>query len=225
MLSLATVTTRSTTREGLQAAVGTVICSSVVLADVIDAVSPSTVTVLLDAVALKPEPVIVAAAPSVQVPVIASTAGPAQLTVISAVPLAESEVAVIVVVPLPTEVTRPADETVATVVSEDAHVTVAPDISVPASSFTVTLNVTVSPMVVKVFVLGDTVTVDATWLTVTDAVALSEPDVAVIVAVPSATEVTRPAVDTVATDAADVAHVMAAPLITLSFASLTVAVS
>jgi hypothetical protein len=161
-LSLATVTTRSTTRDGLQAAVGTVICSSVVLADVIDAVSPSTVTVLLDAVALKPEPVIVAAAPSVQVAVIASRVGPPSLTVISAVPLAEPEVAVTVAVPLPTEVTRPADETVATVVSEDAHVTVAPDISVPAASFTVTLNVTVSSMLVKVFVLGDTVTVDAT---------------------------------------------------------------
>ena len=161
-LSLATVTTRSTTREGLQADVGTVICSSVVLADVIDAVSPSTVTVLLCGFALKPEPVIVAAAPSVQVAVIVATFGPTELTVISAVPLVESEVAVIVAVPLPTEVTRPADETVATVVSEDAHVTVAPDISVPAASFTVTLNVTVSSMLVKVFVLGDTVTVDAT---------------------------------------------------------------
>jgi hypothetical protein len=57
-----------------------VICSSIVLADVIDAVSPSTVTVLLDAVALKPEPVIVAAAPSVQVAVIASRVGATLLT-------------------------------------------------------------------------------------------------------------------------------------------------
>ena len=75
-LSLATVTTRSTTRDGLQADVGTVICNSVIPADVIDAVSPSTVTVLLDAVALKPVPVIVPAAPSVQVTVIASRVGP-----------------------------------------------------------------------------------------------------------------------------------------------------
>jgi hypothetical protein len=139
--------------------------------------------------------------------------------------MAEPEVAVIVAVPLPTEVTRPADETVATVVSEDAHVTVAPDISVPPASFTVTLNVTVSSMVVKVFVLGDTVTVDATWLTVTEAVALSEPDVAVIVAVPSATEVTNPAVETVAMVVSDEAHETVAPAIVLSLASLTVAVS
>jgi hypothetical protein len=132
---------------------------------------------------------------------------------------------VIVAVPFAIEVTRPADETVATDAADVAHVTVAPDISVPPASFTVTLNVTVSSMVVKVFVLGDTVTVDATWLTVTEAVAVSEPEVAVIVAVPSATEVTRPAVETVATVVSDVLHVTVAPTIVLSFASLTVAVS
>ena len=44
-------------------------------------------------------------------------------------------------------------------------------------------------------------------------------------AVPSATEVTSPADDTVATDAADVAHVTVAPLIVAPFWSLTVAVS
>ena len=46
-----------------------------------------------------------------------------------------------------------------------------------------------------------------------------------IVVVPSATEVTSPADDTVATDELDVAHVTVAPLISLSFASFTVAVS
>ena len=60
-------------------------------------------------------------------------------------------------------------------------------------------------------------------MTVTEAVALSEPDVAVIVAEPAATEVTRPAVETVATDAADVAHDTLAPLIVAPFWSLTVA--
>ena len=39
----------------------------------------------------------------------------------------------------------------------------------------------------------------------------------------SATAVTSPADDTVATDALDVAHVTVAPLIVLSFASFTVA--
>jgi hypothetical protein len=69
---------------------------------------------------------------------------------------------VIVAVPSATEVTSPADETVATVVSEDDHVTVAPDITVPPASFTVALTVTVSPIDAKVFVLGETSTVDAT---------------------------------------------------------------
>jgi hypothetical protein len=62
-------------------------------------------------------------------------------------------------------------------------------------------------------------------VTVTEAVALSEPEVTVIVAVPSPTEVTSPADDTVATDAADVAHETVAPGIVLSLASFTVAVS
>ena len=75
--------------------------------------------------------------------------------------LAEPLVAVIVAVPVATEVTRPADDTVAAPPAA-AHVTAAPEIVVPAASFTVTLNVTVSSMLVKVFVLGDTVTVDAT---------------------------------------------------------------
>ena len=54
---------------------------------------------------------------------------------------------------------------------------------------------------------------------------LADPDVAVIVAVPSTTEVTRPADDTVATSAFDVAHVTVAPSIVSPFASVTVAVS
>ena len=53
--------------------------------------------------------------------------------------------------------------------------------------------------------------------TVTAAVPLAEPDVAVIVAVPSATEVTEPDDVTVATDAADVAHDTLAPLIVAPF--------
>ena len=53
----------------------------------------------------------------------------------------------------------------------------------------------------------------------------TEPDVAVIVAVPSATEVTNPADDTVATDELDVVHVTVAPLIVSPLASVTVAVS
>ncbi len=53
--------------------------------------------------------------------------------------------------------------------------------------------------------------------TVTAAVPFAEPDVAVIVAVPSATEVTDPDEETVATDAADDAHDTLAPLIVAPF--------
>ena len=54
-------------------------------------------------------------------------------------------------------------------------------------------------------------------------VAVSDPLVAVIVAVPSATDVTRPADDTVAIAASDVVHVTAALAIVALFWSLTVA--
>ena len=54
---------------------------------------------------------------------------------------------------------------------------------------------------------------------------LAEPLVAVIVAVPSATEVTNPVDDTVATEASDVAHVTVAPEIVVPPVSVTVGVS
>ena len=57
----------------------------------------------------------------------------------------------------------------------------------------------------------------------TVAVPLADPDVAVMVAVPSATAVTSPADETVATDELDVAHVTVAPEMMFPPASLTVA--
>jgi len=58
--------------------------------------------------------------------------------------------------------------------------------------------------------------------TVTAAVALADPDVAVIVAVPVATEVTSPTDDTVAIDELDVVHVTVAPEIVAPSVSVTV---
>ena len=55
------------------------------------------------------------------------------------------------------------------------------------------------------------------------AVALTDPDVAVMVAVPAATAVTNPADETVATDELDVAHVTVAPEMMFPPASVTVA--
>ena len=147
----------------------------------------------------------------------------AWVIVTTAVPLAEPEVAVIVSVPLATAVTSPADETVAIVVSDDAHVTVAPEIAVPPASLTVAANVTVSPMDAKDFVLGDSATLDAVWVTVTTAVPLADPEVAVIVSVPLATAVTSPPDDTVAIDVLDDAHVTVVPDMVAPPASFTVA--
>ena len=58
-----------------------------------------------------------------------------------------------------------------------------------------------------------------------EAFAEADPDVAVMVAEPLATEVTRPEEDTVATDALDELHDTLAPLIVAPFWSLTVAES
>ena len=123
-----------------------------------------------------------------------------------------------------TEVTRPADDTVAMDELDVAHVTDAPDIVFPPASFTVAASVAVSPNDANDRLVGDSVTVEAAWDTVTEAVALTVPEVAVIVAVPFTTEVTRPAEDTVAIDELDVVHVTVAPDITLPDASLTGAV-
>ena len=131
----------------------------------------------------------------------------------------------IVAEPVAIPVTSPAEDTVAMDEFDVPHVTVAPDIVLPTASLTVAVRVTVSPTDVKVLVFGDSVTVEAVCDTVTVAVPLAEADVAVIVALPSATEVTRPADETVTTDEFDVAHETVAPLIVLPTSSLTVAAS
>ena len=84
----------------------------------------------------------------------------------------DPDVAVMVAVPSATEVTSPADDTVATDELDVPQVTVAPDIVLPLLSLTVGTNVTVSPTDVNVFDVGVSVTLDATWPTVIDAVAL-----------------------------------------------------
>jgi len=79
----------------------------------------------------------------------------------------------------------------------------------------------VSPTDDKVIVLGDSSMVDG-WVTVTVAVALIEPEDAMIVVVPSATEVTRPADDTVTNAVFDDDHDTAASDNTFPPASFTV---
>ena len=145
------------------------------------------------------------------------------LTVTSAVPSTDPEVAVTVTEPSATDVKRPADETVTIPVFDDDHITVELAIVLSLASFTVAVSVVVPPIDMSVSVLGDRVTEFATWVTVTVTVSLPAPDVAVIVAVPLAFEVTSPAEETVVIVISEDAHTTVAPAIVLSFASLTVA--
>ena len=129
-----------------------------------------------------------------------------------------------VAVPSATAVTSPADETVTIDASDVAQVTVGFEITVPPASLPVATRVAVSPIDVKLRLVGERVSDIATWLTVAVAVPLTDPDVAVMVAVPLPTAVTSPAEETVTIDASDVAHVTVASEITVPPASLTVAV-
>ena len=124
-----------------------------------------------------------------------------------------------------TAVTSPVDDTVATDALDVAHVTVGLAIVLLFASFTVGTSVVVSPNDANDRLVGASVTEAAACDTVTAAVWFTEPEVAVIVALPLATAVTRPADDTVATDALDVAHVTVAPDIVVPPASFTVGTS
>jgi hypothetical protein len=79
------------------------------------------------------------------------------VTVTATVLVTEPDVAVIVAVPFPFEVTSPADETVATVVPDVAHVTVGLAIVLSFASFTVATRVAVSVSDAKLRLSGDTV--------------------------------------------------------------------
>ena len=131
--------------------------------------------------------------------------------------------AVTVADPVATEVTSPADETVAMDVLEDAHVTTESGRTFPSEPFTVALSVSVSPSDKKESELGDTSTVIVSSPTVTEADPLAEPDVAMIEIDPVATEVTNPADETMATAVFVDVHVTGAPDITDPAASFTVA--
>src|SRR5205823_7202626 len=135
-------------------------------------------------------------------------------------------VAVIVAVPpSATSVTSPVWDTVATVGVLDVHATGRPVRVLPATSLSVTLSCTV-PWAGTVAVAGLTTT-DATGTSVTVTAALPAfPSlVAVIVAVPAATAVTRPLVLTVATLPLLVVHVTGRPVSALPAESFGVAVS
>jgi hypothetical protein len=99
-----------------------------------------------------------------------------RVTVTAAVLVAEPEVAVIVAVPSPTEVTEPDEETVATDAADDAHDTLAPPIVTLLWSLTVADNCCVSPKEVKLKLVAERVIDVATGVGVgVDAVGLLSP--------------------------------------------------
>src|SRR4029077_6110584 len=147
------------------------------------------------------------------------------VTVIAEVPLLPSDVAVIVAEPAATPVTSPLPFTVATAVLLLAQVTTRPDSGLPFASIGVAVNCTVAPCCT---LAGDGVTVTVatgTAFTVIADVPLLPSDVAVIVAVPTATAVTSPLPSTVATAVLLLAQVTTRPDSGLPFASFGVAVS
>jgi len=146
-------------------------------------------------------------------------------TVTTAAAVPEPETAMMTPVPFPTAVTKPEAVTVAMVGVVEVHVTDAPETTLPPGSFTVATIVAVSSIDERVREVSDSSTLDVTCPTVTEAAAFTEPEVAMIVAVPFEAAVTNPAAETVATVVSDDAQVTEGLAIALSFASFTRAVS
>src|SRR2546422_897711 len=146
-------------------------------------------------------------------------------TVMADVPLCPSEVAVIVAEPASFAVTSPLELTVAAVVLLEVQVTTRPDSGCPSAPFGVAVSCTVLPSSTLADA-GVTATVaTGTGVTVILAVPLCPSDVAVIVAAPATTAVTRPLAFTVATAVLLLDQLMVRPESGLPFASLGVAVS
>src|SRR6266699_1873159 len=151
----------------------------------------------------------------------------AAVTVTADVPLFPSDVAVIVVEPATTPVTRPLAFTVPAEVLLLVHVTVRPVNGLPLASFGVAVSWTACPTGTDADA-GLTVT-DATGsgpaVTVTAELPLCPSEVAVIVVEPATTPVTSPLPLTVPTAPLLLAQVTVRPLRALPFASFGVAVS
>src|SRR5919197_1324620 len=147
------------------------------------------------------------------------------LTVTAAVPLWPSLVAVIVAVPAPCPVTSPLPLTVATPALSLDQTIARPASGAPLASRGVAVSCA-EPFTWRFSVAGLTSTdVTGTFTTVMAAVPLLPSLVAVIVAEPTFTAVTRPAALTVATDGALLAHVTVRPWSGVSVESSGTAVS
>src|SRR5438445_5485510 len=152
-------------------------------------------------------------------------APPDDVTVMAAVPLFPSLVALIVMEPGATPLTRPLVLTVATAVLELDHVTVRPESGVPPASLGVAVSCTVWPACTEAE--GGVTSTDATgtFVTLIDEVPLFPSLVAVIVADPGVTPETSPLLLTAATAVLELDHVTVRPESGAPSASFGVAVS
>src|SRR5438552_1604766 len=152
-------------------------------------------------------------------------APPDDVTVMAAVPLFPSLVALIVMEPGVTPLTRPLVLTVATAVLELDHVTVRPESGFPPASLGVPVSCTVWPACTDAE--GGVTPTDATGtgVTVIAEVPLFPSLVAVIVAEPGVPPGTRPLLLTVATAVLELDHVTVRPERGAPLASFGVAVS
>jgi hypothetical protein len=149
----------------------------------------------------------------------------AAVTVRAALPLLPSLVAVMFTVPALTAVTSPVSETVAAAVLSELQVIVRPVRTPPLASRSVA-KACVVPTASMVVAASATLT-DATGAAVTVNIALPAlPSlVAVMLAVPAATAVTRPVLDTVATAVLSELHATARPLSVPPLPSSVIAVA
>jgi hypothetical protein len=152
----------------------------------------------------------------------------AGLTVTLAVPLVPPHEAVMVTVPATSALTSPEDETVATLELLVDQVIVRPLRALPLASRGTAESWTVAPSC-TLGAVGDTLTLatgtGAAALTVTDDIPLLLSLRAVIVALPAATPLTNPALDTVAAAVLLDDHATLRPVKTLPLASLVTAES
>jgi hypothetical protein len=149
----------------------------------------------------------------------------AGVTVIGALPLFASLVAVILAVPTATAVTPPSGETVATAVLSELHATARPVRVAPFESKVVAVACDVPTAVMDVGARATLTEATGIGVTVIDAVPLFPSLEAVIVAVPTATDVTRPLASTVAIVWSLDDHNTIRPASTWSAASLVSALS
>lgn len=127
----------------------------------------------------------------------------ALVTMSEVVPLTEPDVAVIVAVPGPVLVARPDALIEATLMLEEDHTTEGSCCVLPSSKSPVAVNCWVVPSAIDEF--AGVMEIESRWATTTvsEAVSLTAPTVAVIVAVPAPTVVARPLPSMVVTDVSD----------------------